>query len=140
MKKKILMIIMAFLMVFALAACGSSDDKESGKETETTTVTPKEEKTPEKIEPTGNVVEVNVKMTNFQFDTKEIKAKAGDTIKLTVANETGGHGFAIDEFGVDVKGGETVEFIADQKGEFEYYCSLMCGTGHDNMVGKLIVE
>ena len=115
-------------------------EEETAKETAITPETPAEETSSEKIEPTGNVVEVTVNATNFEFDKKEIKAKAGDTIKLTVVNETGAHGLAIDEFKQDVKGGETVEFVADQKGEFEYYCSLMCGTGHDSMVGKLIVD
>jgi plastocyanin len=142
MRKKLIAMLMAAFMVFGLAACGQTDEKEEEtvKETTATTETPAEETTSEKIEPTGNVVEVTVNMTNFEFDKKEIKAKAGDTIKLTVVNQTGAHGLAIDEFGQDVKGGETVEFVADKKGEFEYYCSLMCGTGHDSMIGKLIIE
>ena len=134
--------LMAAFMVFGLAACGQNDEKEeeAAKETATTPETPAKEASSEKIEPTGNVVEVTVNASNFEFDKKEIKAKAGDTIKLTVVNETGAHGLSIDEFKQDVKGGETVEFVADQKGEFEYHCSLMCGTGHNSMVGKLIVD
>ena len=142
MQKKLIVMLMAAFMVFGLAACGQNDEKEeeAAKETATTPETPAQEASSEKIEPTGNVVEVTVNASNFEFDKKEIKAKAGDTIKLTVVNETGAHGLSIDEFNQDVKGGETVEFVADQKGEFEYYCSLMCGTGHDSMVGKLIVD
>ena len=142
MQKKLIVMLMAAFMVFGLAACGQNDEKEeeAAKETATTPETPAQETSSEKIEPTGNVVEVTVNASNFEFDKKEIKAKAGDTIKLTVVNETGAHGLSIDEFKQDVKGGETVEFVADQKGEFEYHCSLMCGTGHDSMVGKLIVD
>jgi len=142
MQKKVIAMLMVAFIVIGLVACGSTDEKETAKETTTTPTmeTPAEDTTSEKVEPTGNVVEVTVNMTNFEFDKKEIKAKAGDTIKLTVVNEVGSHGLAIDEFGQDVKGGETVEFVADQKGEFEYHCSLMCGTGHDSMNGKLIVE
>ena len=142
MQKKLIVMLMAAFMVFGLAACGQNDEKEeeAAKETATTPETPAQEASSEKIEPTGNVVEVTVNASNFEFDKKEIKAKAGDTIKLTVVNETGAHGLSIDEFNQDVKGGETVEFVADKKGEFEYYCSLMCGTGHDSMVGKLIVD
>ena len=142
MQKKLIVMLMAAFMVFGLAACGQNDEKEeeAAKETAITPETPAKEASSEKIEPTGNVVEVTVNASNFEFDKKEIKAKAGDTIKLTVVNETGAHGLSIDEFKQDVKGGETVEFVADQKGEFEYHCSLMCGTGHDSMVGKLIVD
>ncbi|NMD71765.1 cytochrome C oxidase subunit II [Bacillus sp. DNRA2] len=143
MQKKLLAIIMAGFVTFGLAGCGSGDEKDSTKEPEsqeTTAPSSNEESSSEKVEATGNVVETTVNMTNFQFDLKEIKVKAGDTVKLTVVNDVGSHGIAIDEFDVDVKGGETVEFVADQKGEYEYYCSLMCGTGHDTMAGKLIVE
>lgn len=32
-----------------------------------------------------------------------------------------------------------VEFVADQTGEFQYECTIYCGTGHANMKGTLIV-
>ena len=142
MQKKLIAMLMAAFMVFGLAACGQNDEKEeeAAKETATTPETSAQEASSEKIEPTGNVVEVTVNATSFEFDKKEIRAKAGDMIELNMVNDTGAHGLSIDEFNVDVKGGETVEFVADKKGEFEFYCSLMCGTGHDSMVGKLIVD
>jgi len=33
----------------------------------------------------------------------------------------------------------TVRFIATEKGEFEYFCTVFCGEGHPGHVGKLIV-
>ncbi len=54
------------------------------------------------------------------------------------------HGFAIPEFKVNetlVSGKETVvEFTPDKKGEFAFFCSVVCGEGHRDMKGKLIVE
>ncbi len=50
------------------------------------------------------------------------------------------HNFNIDEFGVHTKdlgnfGGETVTFVADKAGTFEYYCSI-----HPEMKGAITVE
>ncbi|WP_075618748.1 cupredoxin domain-containing protein [Paenisporosarcina indica] len=143
MNKKFLSIIGVLLLSLTLAACGG-EEKVKEKETPAGQVEKEDTKNTAdetgKIEPTGNVVEVVIKGTNFDFDTKEVKVKAGDTVKLTYENENGAHGVAIDEFGVDIKGGESTEFVVDQKGEFEFYCSLLCGTGHDIMVGSFIAE
>ena len=107
---------------------------------ETSGSTNNESKEQEEVKPTGKVVEATITATTFDYDVKEIKANVGDTIKLTVVNDVGTHGVAIDEFGVDVQGGETAEFVATKAGEFDYYCSVMCGVGHDKMMGKLIVK
>lgn len=141
MKKKLIGILGASFMVLALAACGNDEG-----EVKTSTDAPKTEQATKKeeakndVKPTGKTVEVTVNAKSFDFDVKEIKAHVGDTVKITLVNADGAHGFAIDDFGVDIKGGETKEFMVDKKGTFDYYCSLMCGVGHDKMVGKLIVE
>jgi len=35
---------------------------------------------------------------------------------------------------------KTISFIADQVGEFNFFCSVFCGSGHSDMRGKLIVN
>ena len=114
--------------VFALAACGSDDKADTDKADKNDAI------------PAGEVVEVTINATNFEFDVKEIKANVGDTIKLTVINDAGVHGVGFDEFDVDVAGGDTVEFQVTEAGEFDYYCSVLCGVGHDKMSGTLIVS
>lgn len=56
----------------------------------------------------------------------------------------GGHGFAIDAYGIDLRAEEGEEtattFVADQPGEFEVRCSVYCGEGHPSMTGTFIVE
>jgi plastocyanin len=90
------------------------------------------------------VVEVTVVGTNMVFDVKEIRVKKGDTVRVTFKNEEGFHDWVIDEFNAKTKQigagkEETVEFVADQTGTFEYYCSV--GKHRENgMVGTLIVE
>ncbi len=41
-----------------------------------------------------------------------------------------------------INSGETtlVEFIADKVGEFDFACSVFCGSGHGRMKGKLVVK
>ena len=56
-----------------------------------------------------------------------------------------GHGFALPDFGVSVGRltngeSETVEFVADKTGSFSFFCTVVCGSGHSQMRGTLIVN
>jgi plastocyanin len=81
---------------------------------------------------------------NFSFSEKEIRVKEGQTVQITLNDKDGFHDLVIDEFGVKTKrlnAGEsdTITFVADKKGTFEYYCSV----GNHRamgMKGTLIVE
>jgi plastocyanin len=80
---------------------------------------------------------------HYFYDIKEIKVKKGDTVTITFKSKDGRHDLRIDEFnaGTKVLGTgqeETVTFVADKAGEFEYYCSV---GNHRAMgqKGKLIV-
>ena len=85
-----------------------------------------------------------ISSANFKFDKSELKVKQGDKVKITLENDEGMHDWVIDEFNVKtklLKAGEkdTVEFVANKKGTFEYYCSV--GQHRQNgMKGNLIVE
>lgn len=89
-------------------------------------------------------VTIEVSGKNFSFDPEEITVKQGDTVKIVFTSESGFHDWVIDEFDAatdQVQTGETSEvtFVADQAGEFEYYCSV--GNHRQmGMVGTLIVE
>jgi len=82
--------------------------------------------------------------TDFDFDLKEIKVKKGDKVKIIFKNSAGFHDWKIDEFNSATKklqaGQEdTIEFIADKAGTFEYYCSVGSHRAK-GMKGNLIVE
>ncbi len=91
-----------------------------------------------------NVKEFTVNGDNFTFDVKEMRVKKGDTVRVTFNNTEGFHDWVLDEFDVATKqlqagGTETIEFVVDKTGEFEYYCSI--GTHRQmGMKGTLIVE
>lgn len=80
----------------------------------------------------------------FTFSVKEIRVKQGDRVKITLTNKAGLHDWVLDEFNARTKqlaagATESVEFTADKKGTFEYYCSVG-NHRQQGMVGKLIVE
>ncbi len=80
----------------------------------------------------------------FSFDPKEIKVKKGDMVIITFHNKLGMHDWVLDEFNVrtkQLKAGETetISFVANKTGTFEFYCSV----GNHRMMGmkgNLIVE
>ena len=92
----------------------------------------------------GEVREFNLIAANFKYDLAEIRVQEGDKVRINLSAGQGLHDWVIDEFNVktsQIQAGETasVEFVANRKGEFEYYCSV----GNHRamgMVGKLIVE
>jgi len=65
-------------------------------------------------------------------------------VKINIKNTDGTHDFVLDEFNVATKtiangAEESVEFVADKVGSFEYYCSI--GTHRAmGMWGTLKVE
>jgi cytochrome c oxidase subunit II len=84
-----------------------------------------------------------VEMKQFEFVPSTIEVSKGDMVRLTVTSTDVKHGLKIPAFDVNVKveQGDTdvVEFVADTAGEFEFSCSVLCGSGHGSMKGTLIV-
>lgn len=92
----------------------------------------------------SQVMELKMTAKRFAFDPPVINVKLGDKVRLTIKSLDVTHGFSLPEFGVNKNlepGKEViVEFTADKKGEFTFFCSVVCGEGHKDMNGKLIVE
>lgn len=92
----------------------------------------------------ASVKTFNVTGENFSFTPKEMRVKEGDTVKVVFTSKNGIHDWMLDEFNARTKSvstneSDTVQFVANKKGTFEYYCSV--GAHRANgMVGSLIVE
>ncbi|MBI2673826.1 MAG: cupredoxin domain-containing protein [Candidatus Zambryskibacteria bacterium] len=92
----------------------------------------------------NNVKEFSIDAASFSFTPSTITVNRGDTVKLTVKNTKGTHNLKIDEFNastrtLNVGETQTISFVADKVGTFEYYCSI----GNHRalgMVGSLIVR
>ncbi|MBI4137513.1 cupredoxin domain-containing protein [Candidatus Roizmanbacteria bacterium] len=91
-----------------------------------------------------DVVEIDMEAGSFSYTPDEITVKQGQTVRINLTAVDMMHDLNIDELNVDgpvVENGQstTIEFVADQVGEFEYYCSV--GQHRANgQVGTLIVE
>mgnify|MGYP000734074002 CR=1 FL=1 len=82
--------------------------------------------------------------SNFSFTPSTMTVNKGDTVRITFVNQNGMHDWRLDEFNANtsvIQGGqsETIEFVADKTGSFEYYCSV--GQHRQNgMKGTLVVQ
>jgi plastocyanin len=153
-KNTIIGVVVAVLLIIGgivLFSGGANDGKERGSnnnnnnDNNNAVVTPSP--TPVSTPPTaqGEVKEFTVNGTSaFRFEPSEIRVKEGDTVKITFKNTGGFHDWTIDEFGAATKQipageEETIQFVANKKGSFEYYCSV--GQHRQmGMKGTLIVE
>ena len=93
---------------------------------------------------TPTTLTFNIGGGNFYFVPNVIRVKQGDTVKIIFTNNGGFHNFALDEFGIKfdaIKTGETktVQFVADKKGRFEYYCSV-ANHRQKGQKGQFVVE
>jgi len=92
----------------------------------------------------GDVKEITVQNDRLSYVQSEIRVNEGDTIRLTFENTGGRHDWVLDEFDAAtevIRGGEseTIEFTADEAGEYEFYCSVP-GHRQAGMWGTFIVE
>ncbi len=89
-------------------------------------------------------VEIDVVAEQFKFTPNPIRVKYGDRVVLNITSKDITHGFALPDFNINevLNPGQTVrvEFIANKKGRFGFYCSVPCGAGHVGMRGNVIVE
>lgn len=138
--KKILSLVAIVALTTALAACGNDTNKNNSAANNSAATNNSATNSASNSATTPETKEFTIKATNFEFDQKELTVNKGDTVKITLVNDSGMHGLEIPDYDVNVKGGETVEFVADQAGTFDFHCSVMCGSGHASMTGKLIVQ
>ncbi len=125
------------------APSGTADDMTAASPTAVTTTEPAATTSPSPSNQ-SSAKEFTVTASSFQFSPAQIKVKKGDTVRLTVKNSGGSHDLVIDALNVSTKilgsgQSDTVEFVANKTGSFEYYCSV---SNHRamGMVGTLVVE
>ena len=144
MKNSLTLIIVAIILVVAgifLFSRQSNGPEASPSSTPTLSSSP----TPITIQLLQNSIrQFTVIASDFKFDVKEIKVKKDDRVRIIFKNAGGVHDWVIDEFNVRTKQlqvgqQETIEFIVDKTGQFQYYCS-MGAHRQMGMWGTLVVE
>ncbi len=141
--KSMVGIVVAIIVL--LAAAGFFFINSKGKET-TNTSAPQVEADNEQVSasPTGTVKEFTVDGSNYEFSPTKIEVNKGDTVKITFKDDDGMHNLVVDGYNVKtniIKGGsqDTIQFVADKTGTFEYYCSV-ANHKEEGMVGSFIVN
>jgi len=133
MKKIILLMV---LCIFLISACAKQSRNIVGGGSAV----------PQNAQTASNGVVKEFKMTakQFAFDPATIEVNKGDKVRLVVTSTDVPHGIAIPEYGInerlDVGKPVTIEFTADKQGTFTAFCSVICGAGHKDMKGKIIVK
>ena len=135
----IIILALGGFFLFQKRGVAPVDDLDPGVKVDTTMPVPGSD-----VEETLVVKEFSVDAAPFSFTPSTMTVNKGDTVKITVKNTKGTHDLKIDEFNTATRilnagESETITFVADKTGTFEYYCSV----GNHRamgMVGKLIVR
>jgi len=90
-------------------------------------------------------ISVRVIKNEWRFEPEEIVVPANTVVRLRIFNEDSyQHGFGIRELGIDKVLPPQKETIIElsniSPGEYEFLCSVLCGKGHFEQKGKLIVR
>src|SRR5438552_18115015 len=93
---------------------------------------------------TQQPVEIRITAKQFEFDPRTITVQKGKPVRLVITSVDVDHGFKLEAFGINQKVAAkktiNLEFTPDQIGKFEFRCSIVCGSGHEDMLGELVVE
>lgn len=113
--------IIALLSIFFLAACGGKNEailleKQRAK--------------------SGKIVEIIAE--NWAFDKETYVVPAGE-ITVNLKNKEGFHGIAIEGTDIAIEG-DGFYTTTLEAGEYKIVCSIICGTGHYDMVATLVVK
>ena len=135
-------VITSIVGALVFAGCAKQVPSKKVESTQSPAVTTQATATP--APETKNAKVFTVTGLDFTFDLKEIKVKKGDTVQIVFKNTEGMHDWRVDEFNAatkKIRTGEqdTVTFVADKVGTFEYYCSVGKHRAM-GMKGNLIVQ
>jgi heme/copper-type cytochrome/quinol oxidase subunit 2 len=81
---------------------------------------------------------------NWRWVPNVVRVPVGGRVVIDFESRDASHSFVLKAYGLKVplpegKSGH-VEFVADRKGEFRWFCGRPCGDGCAKMTGTLIVE
>ena len=125
----------SYMMISKAPAPAMQTDEENADTTATSGENQGTDTSADTTVPEVRTVEVSAKM--FEYSPSQITLKKGQPVKLVITNTDKTHGITIPEF--NARGIDSVEFTPNKTGTFEFRCPTMCGTGHRNMTGTIVV-
>lgn len=146
--KKIIILSLIFVIVFLVGCSHADDELEVNPDVSSKFPAPGFENVPEAIVvdsiPEDEIKEFNIIAKKWSFEPGVIEVRKGNKVKLNINSMDVDHGISLIDFGVNenLASGKTtiVEFTASKSGEFTFFCSVYCGSGHKDMKGTLIVN
>ncbi len=88
--------------------------------------------------------EFDVSAKRYEFLPSRLEVHGGDLVRVTLHSQDIPHSFVVDAYRIAKRaaggGSVTFEFLADQPGEFLFYCNLRNEEGCRNMKGTLVVS
>jgi len=86
---------------------------------------------------------VKISAKRFEFVPNEITIKKGTPVVLQLTSEDRTHGFNIQGMNLrtDIEPGKVSEVVVNPQkaGQYDFYCDVFCGSGHEGMNGKITV-
>lgn len=93
-------------------------------------------------DPGDRVVHIVARKFSYSPDVIELQLGIPVVIELTSADRD--HGFSVPELGIriDVEPGKTarVRVVPQKVGTFDFHCDVFCGSGHEEMAGRMVVS
>ena len=87
---------------------------------------------------------IKIQAKKFEYTPNKIILKTGQPVVLEFTSVDFIHGFKIPDLNLraDLPPGQitSVRFTPDKAGEYEFLCDNFCGSGHEEMSGKIIVK
>ena len=87
---------------------------------------------------------IKIQAKKFKYTPNKIILKTGQPVVLEFTSVDFIHGFNIPDLNIraDLPPGQLtkVRFTPDKAGEYDFLCDNFCGTGHEEMSGKIIVK
>ena len=150
-RKKIMSLTLLLLLVPMLLLSGcTSEDQNLIKAKKLSAYHEEKYKDYEATGTLENVVRtIHIKAYQFYFEPDLIIVNKGEKIRLVVEAMDVPHGFEIEgfmipDYNIDTvirKGFPlTIEFIADEKGVWDFICTIYCGFGHSTMKGTFVIR
>lgn len=92
----------------------------------------------------GEPRHVAVTAKRFTFTPAEIHLRKGEDVVLELTTLDRTHGFEAPELGLsaEIEPGKTtrLRLTPSKTGTFEFHCNVFCGSGHEEMSGRIVVE
>jgi cytochrome c oxidase subunit 2 len=93
--------------------------------------------------PAGDEKVIKVVAQKFHYTPAEITIKRGEDVTLEFTSLDFVHGFKVPDLGlrVDLPPGKVtrVHVKADKVGNYDFLCDNFCGSGHEEMNGRIVV-